>query len=268
MGYTQQQKNKISKYYFRMNKACGQKNVKKVSDYFDHLKHHVMTGGATAEEVNSTIEEISRIIAQISSNPALTSIEDSKKIATGAMEKFSASQVELETANIELARLREELASVSSSGNANSAELDALRKEISSKTDEILALQSALDLTNEEMQTINYLNDQFKPDTTAELAIDILSDVQSNGHLGLAATQLRNILKQLKDQNAEKTSLYDSIVAQLNAIQAEQPVLIANARGEGIAEGKSIALDDINVAGFEEIKNGLQGLLDKLNIQA
>lgn len=49
-----------------MNKACNQQNVTKISNYFDHLKYHVMTGGNTADEVNKTINDISKIISFIS----------------------------------------------------------------------------------------------------------------------------------------------------------------------------------------------------------
>jgi uncharacterized coiled-coil DUF342 family protein len=79
MGYTEQQKNKISKYYYRMNKACNQQNVTKISNYFDHLKYHVMTGGTTTEDVNKTITEISNIITNISNSPEVKGIEEYKK---------------------------------------------------------------------------------------------------------------------------------------------------------------------------------------------
>lgn len=78
MGYTEQQKNKISKYYYRMNKACNQQNVTKISNYFDHLKYHVMTGGTTTEDVNRTITEISDIITHISNSPEVKGIAEDK----------------------------------------------------------------------------------------------------------------------------------------------------------------------------------------------
>jgi hypothetical protein len=79
MGYTEQQKNKISKYYYRMNKACNQQNVTKISNYFDHLKYHVMTGGTTTEDVNRTITEISDIITNISNSPEVKGIAEDKE---------------------------------------------------------------------------------------------------------------------------------------------------------------------------------------------
>jgi len=80
MGYTEQQKNKISKYYYRMNKACNQQNVTKISNYFDHLKYHVMTGGTITEDVNNTIKEISNIIEKISNSPEVKGIAEYKSL--------------------------------------------------------------------------------------------------------------------------------------------------------------------------------------------
>lgn len=80
MGYTQQQKNKISKYYYRMNKACNQQNITKISNYFDHLKYHVMIGGTTTEEVNKTISDISEIITKISDSPEVQGIAEYKTL--------------------------------------------------------------------------------------------------------------------------------------------------------------------------------------------
>lgn len=68
MTYTQEKKSKISKYCYRMGKACGQRNMNKVNEYFGHLKHHVMIGGVlteTQQNVNTKISEIERIIESI-----------------------------------------------------------------------------------------------------------------------------------------------------------------------------------------------------------
>lgn len=79
MGYTVQQKNKISKYCYRMNKACNQRNASKVSEYFNHLKYHVMYGGATPEDVNQAIQSISESIEKITNGIDIPKIQDFKK---------------------------------------------------------------------------------------------------------------------------------------------------------------------------------------------
>ena len=57
--------NKLSKYCYKMNKACGEKDIPKLSNYFNHFKYHIMTGGTINNEINTLIGSIQTGIDKI-----------------------------------------------------------------------------------------------------------------------------------------------------------------------------------------------------------
>ena len=58
MTFSEQKKNKLYKYCYKMNKACVKKDINKVSNYFNHLKYHIMTGGSLTPGINDMVNHI------------------------------------------------------------------------------------------------------------------------------------------------------------------------------------------------------------------
>jgi chromosome segregation ATPase len=86
-----------------MNKACDNKDVSKVSDYFNHLKHHVMVGGdPTTEEIDKKINDIEKYIDEINKGvPQIT-------------QKITVLETEINTLNLTLKQKEDQIINLNS----------------------------------------------------------------------------------------------------------------------------------------------------------
>jgi hypothetical protein len=111
MVYSKETQTKLSKYCYSSNKACSQRDFRKTSDYFTHLKHHAMTGGAL--------------------NPKLQGLVDTLGISIdGALNTIDRVQSENAGLNRDIEGFRAELVSVRQQLDAKQTELDSKNRRI------------------------------------------------------------------------------------------------------------------------------------------
>lgn len=240
MTYTERQKAKISKYCYRMNKACGQKDVGKISEYFNHLKHHVMTGGAVTEEekkaVDTKINEIDSIIKEITGkvSPVVEKNEELEKEIKVKEEKIAQTEKALEEAiennKNELAKqLREQQESLKAEKQKLLDEIDQVNNQFTSKANDKIDLKTfntGIDQLPDNLAGIQkYLNsihaaveEEIKQLTASGQSVsDELKNLQST------LEQQKTELEAVKDKNTEleeeNSTLYKDFDNNLNTLK-------------------------------------------------
>jgi chromosome segregation ATPase len=235
MVYTPEKKEKISKYCYRMNKACNNKDISKVSEYFNHLKHHVMIGGATPEEVQTAIEEINNTITKINSGvqPIKQEIETLKATNTEH-------RAEIEKLNIEIQNKDTEIQNMLGTGEGTEKAIQQLTNEKTTLEQKLASLTKIL-----KSATIAEAKTNAAGDTEAKAFLDMVSRqieeqlaqiktleatsgtsatelAEAKSQLLLAQTSIEQQKAQLEEvtkENADLTSSFDTVGTQLNAIK-------------------------------------------------
>ena len=172
MVYSQEKQTKLTKYCYRMNKACAQRDIRKTSDYFNHLKHHAMKGGALSAEIeellrklntsiDSAVDKVGRVESEntklsgenlgmrntIDELNARLKAADSNlataenKLATTEA-NLDAAQKKLATAEANLVTAEADLDALKASGSSSSTNISALNTKIVSLEAEVTRLQA------------------------------------------------------------------------------------------------------------------------------
>lgn len=142
---------KLSKYCYRMNNACGQRNFRKAGDYFNHLKFHAMTGGAGGDISQENKDLLTAIGAKLAS-------------VVGELGRL---QTELDRVNQDLAVAKSGVATATSAQAAavavgDSQQVQELNKEIAQLKQEIAQLQSEKASIESQITTLTVENTQLK----------------------------------------------------------------------------------------------------------
>jgi hypothetical protein len=209
MTYTEEKKSKISKYCYRMGKACGQRDMGKVSEYFSHLKHHVMIGGATNELVTNKISEIEKIVKEIESGvqPILDRNRLNQENISKIIKDNEAANAEIIEKNLKISQLDEQI----------KKDTEALKQANE---------QAQLVLKGEHNEAQNKLNEE-KNKLDAELkknieqknllensVLELIGDI-NNGKFDTTFTNIENQIKENEEAKKYLTSIKDAIQLQI-----------------------------------------------------
>lgn len=251
MTYSEEKKIKISKYCYRMGKACGQRNMSKVNEYLGHLKHHVMTGGAvTNDQVNAKIKQIEDLVTAIQTG-VKPIIEKNHK-------------------NVDyLQKLQTEITSKDGDLANKSAEITVLNESISAKEKDILNLKEehTLAISGKENELAKKLEDQI---TTQKTQIDALIKEKNDFESGVS--EMLNLTDKT-EINTKFTSIQTALGENKSALQ--YLTNIKTAIDAKIAETEKLAASGTsNEAAKEEIEslktmnNSLNSKIAELTLQS
>ncbi len=236
MVYTEEKKAKISKYCYRMDKACGNRDIRKASEYFGHLKHHVMTGGATPQEIENSISEINGLIKNIEEGKKqfsqLNSQQQSEILSLKS--QIEGKNKEIETKDTEINRLRSEMDALTAS-NQTEAAAKIQESEAKLKT-ERESLQNEKKKLEEELAEktkimMGYTLGYTKAENEEQLNIAINENgltEEEKQYLRDIQNQVRQKIEQIKklaDDNATLTTQKGELNEALAQLQATEEML-------------------------------------------
>lgn len=253
MKYTTEQFRKIHKYCYRMNKACDNKDINKVSDYFNHLKYHVMTGGVDIDELLNQLKvsttqlqtlpvEIDKRLNNLK-NDADNAVRYEKE-AKEARETLSNSKNEIAEAktlvssNIQLLRDKTEL-------NAKITALGIQISDLQKSKDEIESRSRDVD------SIINYLNN-----LTDEKYMEELRNIAKIPSVKKGTDKLISLIEKIINDNKLEmerlSNLHSSVIKEKDSIIKERDDLIL--KKDDLIKSNKSELDSWALANSNNLK--------------
>lgn len=220
MVYSQEKKSKLTKYCYRMNKACSQRDFLKVSDYFNHLKHHAMKGGELSGDVKQLFGQL-----ETSINGAVGKINQVEKDNSVLLEEKKLLEQRLADVNLSLTQAEQKLV-------AKEKELEAKEKELELKEQQII--KNANDHSSGAEQLRAEAEKLLKQIAALELQIKTLNDrvtaleteeQKLNGQL-LSISSERDVLANANKDLGARVTQYN------NAFSLMKGLATANNQGE------------------------------------
>jgi predicted nucleic acid-binding Zn-ribbon protein len=266
---------KLSKYCYRMNNACGQRNFRKAGDYFNHLKFHAMTGGAGGGEISRANEdllikigkdlafvvgELRKLQAELAqvnqeledtrSSLGDTKRAQSKAVAVGDTEKVQELDAKIAQLELKITQLETEKAALTDQIKSLTDENAQLKTEMGVLQGRFDALDAKTQLMNREYAAANAIGAQYlvAADSTT------LNNIPVNPNDYQNATEALDYLKQIKaaveeklkaiEESGVKTAEAQAATVQLDKMRADTEKEIADLNKQLLAsQGRIVEVE-------------------------